>query len=113
MGARFQSGLELSLGTSWLGPVQQLQDVIRQSLNGWIVWPGWSGLVSEIVDLLLDGLVCEQCGIHLAEAVGYPRKCRTCEGLTDGDNGAGEEEVERGFPFDQRSIRRPQALPGQ
>jgi hypothetical protein len=70
-----------------------------------------------MVDLLLEGLVCEQCGIYLEEAVGYPRKCRTCEGLTDGEYGAEEEEEEREFPFefpfDQRSIGRPQALPGQ
>ena len=83
--------------------------------------------MSEMVDLLLEGLVCEQCGIYLEEAVGYPRKCRTCEGLTDGEYGAEEEEEEREFPFecsietefpfefpfDQRSIGRPQALPGQ
>ena len=63
----------------------------------------WIG--SEMVDLLLDGLVCEQCGIYLEEAVGYPRKCRTCEGLTDGEYGAEEEEEEREFPLDRISVR--------
>jgi hypothetical protein len=75
-------------------------DVKRQSPFNWIVWPEWSGLVSERVDLLLDGLVCEQCGVYLEEAVGYPRKCRACERLRDGETGTREEEAEWGFPID-------------
>ncbi len=56
--------------------------------------------MSERVDLLLDGLVCEQCGVYLEEAVGYPRKCRACERLKDGESGTREEEAEGGFPID-------------
>ena len=45
--------------------------------------------MSEMVDLMLDGVVCEQCGIYLREAVGYPRTCPACEGLKDGKEGTG------------------------
>ena len=69
--------------------------------------------MSEMVDLMLDGVVCEQCGIYLREAVGYPRTCPACEGLKDGKEGTGEGEAEGDSPFDQRFVGRRKAFPVQ
>lgn len=36
--------------------------------------------MSEMVEMMLDGFVCEQCGQVIDfESVGYPRKCEFCE----------------------------------
>ena len=34
--------------------------------------------MSEYVELMLDGVICEECGSVLGDAVGYPRKCSAC-----------------------------------
>ena len=42
----------------------------------------------EYVDLMLEGVVCEECGSPLGEALGYPRKCPVCAGREgEGDEG--------------------------
>jgi len=57
--------------------------------------------VSEMPDQVLDGVVCERCGVYLEEAVGYPRTCPACEGLKDGKEGTTTEgEAEGESPFD-------------
>jgi hypothetical protein len=66
-----------------------------------------------MADLVLDGVVCEQCGVYLEEAVGYPRTCPACEGLRDEKEGTREEEAEAESPFDQRFDGARKALPGQ
>jgi hypothetical protein len=47
-----------------------------------------------MVDLVLDGVVCEQCGALLGDGAGYPRKCKSCEDTQDQNKRVGEEEVE-------------------
>ena len=39
--------------------------------------------MGEITDMILDGILCEECGGYIGEAVGYPRSC--CSGDTVGD----------------------------
>lgn len=36
--------------------------------------------MGEIAEMVLDGLLCEQCGIFVdGEETGYPRSCEDCE----------------------------------
>lgn len=35
--------------------------------------------MGEITEMMLEGELCELCGVYLGEAVGYPRKCADCE----------------------------------
>lgn len=34
--------------------------------------------MGEIADLMLDGIICECCGIYLEESTGYPSRCGGC-----------------------------------
>lgn len=34
--------------------------------------------VGEIADAMIDGSLCQTCGVDLGEAVGYPRNCWAC-----------------------------------
>ena len=34
--------------------------------------------MGEIAEAILDGILCEQCGEYMGDAVGYPRTCRGC-----------------------------------
>jgi hypothetical protein len=34
--------------------------------------------MSEWVDLMLDGLVCQQCGLPLEDSHAHPRSCASC-----------------------------------
>ncbi len=34
--------------------------------------------MGEIAEQMLDGSLCEGCGVYLGEAVGYPRRCHSC-----------------------------------
>jgi len=54
----------------------------------------------EMVDLMLEGMVCEECGTPLEDAVGYPRRCKACEDVHGQDDGAGEEDAREENPFD-------------
>lgn len=31
--------------------------------------------MGEVADMILDGTLCDQCGVFIGEAVGYPRSC--------------------------------------
>ncbi len=36
--------------------------------------------MSETVDMILEGILCEQCGVLIdEEEAGYPRSCVDCE----------------------------------
>lgn len=36
--------------------------------------------MSEVTELILDGILCEQCGQLVdIEPVGYPRRCEDCD----------------------------------
>jgi hypothetical protein len=56
--------------------------------------------VSEMVDLVLDGMVCEECGTVLEEGVGHPRRCRACENEQGQEDEVEGEGIEEANPFD-------------
>ena len=35
--------------------------------------------MGEIADLVLDGVICQQCGCFIGDPAGYPRDCEDCE----------------------------------
>ena len=35
--------------------------------------------MGEVTDMILEGVLCEQCGVYIGEAVGYPRCCDDCQ----------------------------------
>lgn len=37
--------------------------------------------MSEFVDLMLDGVICQCCGQFVDDATGFPRSCEGCENL--------------------------------
>jgi hypothetical protein len=41
--------------------------------------------MSDFVDLMLDGVICEGCGEFLGDPVGYPQSCPGCEIKRSGD----------------------------
>ena len=68
--------------------------------------------MSNFVDLMLDGVICQCCGQFVGDAVGYPRSCGGCETpeLPDhteldestfetGDGAAALEELDEDLPF--------------
>ena len=63
---------------------------------------GLSGgtLLSEIVELMLEGMVCEECGVLLEDAVGHPRRCTACDDVQAQGKCAGEEDTGEDSPFD-------------
>lgn len=36
--------------------------------------------MGEIAEMMLDGILCEQCGEYIGGSVGYPRPCAGCGG---------------------------------
>jgi Zn finger protein HypA/HybF involved in hydrogenase expression len=34
--------------------------------------------MGDLADMMLDGTLCEGCGVYLGDAVGYPRRCKPC-----------------------------------
>lgn len=34
--------------------------------------------MGEIADMMLDGTLCEGCGVYLGDECGYPRYCSGC-----------------------------------
>lgn len=38
--------------------------------------------MGDIADLLVNGDICEVCGVELGEGAGYPRRCIGCGGTT-------------------------------
>lgn len=35
--------------------------------------------MGDIADMMLDGTLCEQCGVYLGNAVDHPRLCPGCQ----------------------------------
>jgi len=63
---------------------------------------GLSGgtLLSEIVEMMLEGMVCEECGVLLGEAVGHPRRCKACDDVQAQERFAGEMDTGEEALFD-------------
>lgn len=36
--------------------------------------------MGDIADMMIEGVLCEGCGVYIGCEVGYPRKCSSCEG---------------------------------
>lgn len=34
--------------------------------------------MGEITEMILDGILCELCGVYIGNACGYTRKCVNC-----------------------------------
>ena len=56
--------------------------------------------MSEMVDLMLDGMVCEECGTFLEESVGHPRRCMACEEVHGREDCVEEKDTGEETPFD-------------
>jgi len=41
-------------------------------------------MCGEIADAMVNGDLCEWCGIYLGEGAGYPRLCRGCKDTVEG-----------------------------
>ena len=35
--------------------------------------------MGEVVEMMLDGTLCEGCGVYLGPSRGYPVRCKTCK----------------------------------
>ncbi len=35
--------------------------------------------MGDLTDMILDGTLCEGCGVYLGEPVDYPRRCHRCQ----------------------------------
>lgn len=35
--------------------------------------------MGDVADMMLDGTLCEGCGVYLGDSVGYPRRCKHCQ----------------------------------
>jgi len=35
--------------------------------------------MGEIVEMILEGILCEHCGVYIGEPVGHVRYCEDCE----------------------------------
>jgi hypothetical protein len=35
--------------------------------------------MGEIADMMLDGILCEGCGVYMGDEVGFPRLCNSCK----------------------------------
>lgn len=34
--------------------------------------------MGDVSGMMLDGTLCEQCGVYVGDPLGFPRKCRDC-----------------------------------
>ena len=37
-------------------------------------------IMGELSEMVLEGILCELCGVYIGEPVGFPRKCDHCSG---------------------------------
>ena len=35
--------------------------------------------MGDVAEMIIEGILCEECGSYIGEAVGYPRKCEDCK----------------------------------
>ena len=38
----------------------------------------WEKIMGEIADMMLEGILCEMCGVYLGRGDGFPKLCRDC-----------------------------------
>jgi tRNA(Ile2) C34 agmatinyltransferase TiaS len=49
--------------------------------------------MGDIADLMLNGDICDQCGVELeGEGMGFPRRCTGCGGKTPEETWDDEDE---------------------
>lgn len=36
-------------------------------------------IMGEVTEMMLDGVLCECCGVYIGDPVGYPITCDDCE----------------------------------
>lgn len=48
--------------------------------------------MSDFVDLVLDGILCEGCGIYIGDAQGFPSRCNACCDEVENDSAVCLEE---------------------
>lgn len=36
--------------------------------------------MGDIAEMILEGILCEFCGVYLGEGQGFPDNCKACEG---------------------------------
>ncbi len=34
--------------------------------------------MGEVAEMIIDGTLCERCGVYLGQPIGYPRSCESC-----------------------------------
>lgn len=39
--------------------------------------------MGDVADMILEGILCEACGVYIGDAVGHPRLCEDCEDERD------------------------------
>jgi hypothetical protein len=48
--------------------------------------------MGEISEMILEGILCQGCGVYMGEGEGYPVTCPACKAEADSENGG---------PFDE------------
>lgn len=43
--------------------------------------------MGEMVDMILDGTLCEVCGVFMDDGLEYPHKCPSCQKEAEEDEG--------------------------
>lgn len=52
--------------------------------------------MGEISEMVIEGILCELCGVYIGDATGYPRKCACCERNSKGRKGKEMNQKSRG-----------------
>ena len=55
--------------------------------------------MGEIAEMMLDGTLCEGCGVYLGNEIGYPRYCAHCEPLKP-------KEIKKGFCTTRNGLKK-------
>jgi len=43
--------------------------------------------MGDVAEMMLEGTLCETCGVFIGDGDGYPRRCRSCKGEDHADAG--------------------------
>lgn len=49
--------------------------------------------MGEMAELVIEGVVCEGCGVFLGEPVGFPQRCAACERPSEEDEDTEDEDT--------------------
>lgn len=41
--------------------------------------------MGDVSDMIMEGILCEGCGVYIGEGNGYPQKCGSCAKTLDID----------------------------